>query len=669
MKHRWQAFQTWMSEILPRLPELSVLKNNHPTWLYNEKRTPQNVFQIALIYLFMEDHPLWENTKNILNKLALTEEWQTVASFLLGVREELQHEICNSTVSIPPNTQGLTIEEGQLFLQTWKTFFPEGVEISTNLDLARKDLLQKRTIKIKKKNPQPIDDPARQILFTSNVLLRPPLKISEKLSPNILKIVEANQSEQQKFWYDHPIPLDAPAQNNEILYGLNGLEQMMTFEQQRGNARAGQKLSCVLSCSVTHTYLHQIAREYVGQLIAEQGRFKHLNIYLFTETDCREIVETILKPAAKHYFAVKEADFSVFGVDGEYGRHYSFLKAIAAFWQVLIEPEIKATFKIDLDQVFPQQKLVQETGLSALEHFKTDLWGAEGEDFRQRSVYLGMIAGALVNATDIGTSLFTPDVRNPKSPEAPEEYIFFSRLPQALSTEVEMMTRYNHPPLDGQTNCLQRIHVTGGTNGLLVRALFEYQPFTPSFVGRAEDQAFILSVFNQKAPLLRYVHQPGLIMRHDKELFAQEAIKAAELGKIIGDYVRMIYFSAYARWLDPQLTNIKQELDPFTGSFISPIPKTVVLLRFLLKGLELAQHQQTETVGEFLQIGIKRLHEALEFTKGSPSPLTKQIEQEKNSWALYYRVLKKLQQKISEQDPFALDIKELANQLIQRTKL
>jgi len=53
-----------------------------------------------------------------------------------------------------------------------------------------------------------------------------------------------------------------------------------------------------------------------------------------------------------------------------------------------------------------------------------------------------MIAGALVNESDIDNSLFTPDVRFPERSLLPDERLFFSVLPQAVSTRAEMMTRY-----------------------------------------------------------------------------------------------------------------------------------------------------------------------------------------------------------------------------------
>jgi hypothetical protein len=74
---------------------------------------------------------------------------------------------------------------------------------------------------------------------------------------------------------------------------------------------------------------------------------------------------------------------------------------------VLVDPGIKATFKIDLDQVFPQAVLVAETGSSAFEHLGSPLWGARGRDAEGRPIELGLLAGALVNEADIGRGLFT----------------------------------------------------------------------------------------------------------------------------------------------------------------------------------------------------------------------------------------------------------------------
>ncbi len=663
----WKSFTAWMSQVLPLLPGLAQ------TWKMPQTGDVSSMlnafYQSSLIYLFAEQHEHYAQATRFLKKLQNNAQFAEAVRFVWQTKSLIQQEVETPAVKQRLNKLAPQLTPSEVFKETWKVFFPEGLPALLNRQQAEAQLRRLRQVKIVQANQTPIQNPARQILFTSNVLLRPPLETLENLSPAIQQIVKKNQNQPQKFWYDHPIPLDAPAENNEILYGLNGLDQALAFEKQRGNLPEGQKLTCVLSCSVTHDYLHQVARDYVRGLIHQQGGFRHLNVYLFTEEDSRLLVEQVLIPAVQHYWGDHQERFEVFGTDGEYGRHYTFLKAIAALWQTVMDPEIKATFKIDLDQVFPQEKLVQETGQSAFELFQTPLWGAQGIDANQQKVQLDMIAGALVNAQDVDRSIFTPDVPYPPPPTTAEEHIFYSKLPQALSTQVEMMTRYQKPPLDGRSHCLQRVHVTGGTNGILIRALFTHQPFTPSFFGRAEDQAFILSVFDQKQPLLRYLHQPGLIMRHDKQLFAQKAIQAAELGKIIGDYVRMIYFSAYARHLHSDIDRVKSELDPFTGSFISPLPIGVAMLRFLLKGHSLIEAKSHEQAQEFLEIGVQRLQKALQFVQGTPSLFSLQLEKEQRSWQNYYQTLQKWAAHIKQGEHFALSLKDKAQNLIKACRL
>ncbi|MDO8835038.1 MAG: hypothetical protein Q7V01_05555, partial [Vicinamibacterales bacterium] len=380
---------------------------------------------------------------------------------------------------------------------------------------------------------------------------------------------------------------------------------------------------CVLSVSVTHAGLHGLGRPYLEQVLAAGPPLDHLRVFAFTETDCGSLVDRVLEPALRRWRPSENPASlrEVFGVDGRYGRHYSFLKAIAALWHVLVDPGVRATFKIDLDQVFPQAELVAEAGMSAFGHFETPLWGAVGEDADGRPVDLGMIAGALVNQRDIHEGLFTPDVTFPRGAIAPDEFVFFSRLPQALSTEAEMMTRYASGAVpDGRRTCLERIHVTGGTNGILVDRLRRFRPFTPSFVGRAEDQAYVLSVLGT-GERLGYLHASGLFMRHDKEGFAREAMALAKAGKEVGDYVRILVFSAYARALGPGLGGVKAVVDPFTGCFISTLPVTVVLLRFALRTASLFAAGKREEALEFVRTGVPQLREGLEITGGHPSAL------------------------------------------------
>ena len=331
----------------------------------------------------------------------------------------------------------------------------------------------------------------------------------------------------------------------------------------------------------------------------------------------------------------------------------------------MIDPEIEATFKIDLDQIFPQQELIEQTGASAFEHLQTPLWGATGQDTEGHPIELGMIAGALVNQRDIDQGLFTPDVTFPEGELTPDEYIFFSKLPQALSTEAEMMTRYQSGTMvDGHDTCLQRIHVTGGTNGILVDSLRRFQTFTPGFIARAEDQAYLLSTL---APSMRlgYVHASGLIMRHDKENMLQDAIATTKVSKQIGDYLRILIFSAYAEALPQSVHEIKHLTNPFTGCFISQLPTTVTLLRFACKVALLFNEGQVAEATEFMRVGIPQLQEGLQFTHGQFSELKQVYQRERQGWQLFYHALTGVEQALQQGKDWALSVQTAAKQVVE----
>jgi hypothetical protein len=572
----------------------------------------------------------------------------------------------------------------------WSVFFPEGVGIRGHESGRESSLRATRTVTIATPNPLPILDPARELLFTSNVLLTTPSpsRPIEELPypPDLLHELARAAAQPQAHWYDHPIQIGVEPASNELLYGLRGLDEAIEFERRRTSG-AG-RVTCVLSVSVTHPGLHAIARRYVEAELATSEPLRHLDVLVFTEDDTDRLVDEVLVPGVDRFLELEAADASsvasllrqVLGVDGAYGRHYSFLKAIAALWHVLLDPQVRGTFKIDLDQVFPQEVLVAETGQTAFEHLGTSLWGARGFDSRGREVELGMLAGALVNERDIGRGLFTPDVGYPDRPLAADQYVFFSGLPQALSTRAEMMERYDAPERDGSSACLERVHVTGGTNGILVDALRRHRPFTPSFIGRAEDQAYLLSVLRRwdegtdgARPRLAYAHAAGLIMRHDKEAFAGEAMAAAEAGKLIGDDVRILQFSAYARVVagsiaagraDPAaaVAAVKAILDPFTGCFVSRLPATVAMLRFALRVARVLQEGRADLGLEIAEIGARRLDEALTFTRGEG--FEQQISRERAAWDRYYDVLDALEGALRTSDPVALDLQRRAREII-----
>jgi hypothetical protein len=499
----------------------------------------------------------------------------------------------------------------------------------------------------------PLEDPARELLFTSNVLLTVPHSREEIHSlpydREMKSRIRAAFDSEQQFFYDHPIHIGTPLESNEAIYGLRGLEEAVRYEKGQGRAAPEACATVLLSLSVTHEALHEVGRDYLEAEIRRAGGFEHLEVYLFTEVECRRIVEEVLRP----FLTEEEAEEVglVFGVDGEYGRHYSFLKAIAAFWNVFIDPAIRATFKIDLDQVFPQLELEEQTGRSAFGHFATPLWGARGTDNDGTPVELGMIAGALVNEGDIHAGVFSPDVPYPDEIPAGEASVFFNKLPMAISTRAEMMTRYGTGTLDGRTRCIERVHVTGGTNGILVDQLRQYRPFTPSFIGRAEDQAYLMSVLYENegsGPQLRYVHEPGLIMRHDKEAFAGESIAAARDGRFVGDLVRTFYFTRYAESLPWDTDRTKAQLDPFTGCFITDRCYTVIMLRLVLHAAAILFAEGADAGAEahaasLLALAERKLKPLFEADTDS-NFVGKRVQREREAWNYYYHALREAEE-------------------------
>jgi len=542
--------------------------------------------------------------------------------------------------------------EPELADAIWRAFFPEALYLDKNPHRQIPLLRQRRRVRIEELAKRPIENPAREIVFTSNVLLSPPLKGNVEGSRRIAEVIEGARqvaNEPQLYWYDHPIPIGTPMANDEFIYGLCGLADALRYERLRGTVSPEDRLTVLLSVSVTHKGLHEWAPKWLRARLAElePGRLDGLDVYAFTESDTRRAVDIIM-PWLKDAEVGKSLR-ECFGVDGEYGRHYSFLKAFPTLWPVLTDRAFRAAFKLDLDQVVPQSELCAETGKSFFEHFCTRLWGARGVDEDGREVDFGLIAGALVNKKDISSGLFTPDIPWPDELPREESLLFFKQRSMAVSTRAELMTRYGAQDApDGISEAIQRIHVTGGTVGIRFDALRHYRPFTPTFVGRAEDQAYILSVLdsNSDEKALRYAHVSGLIMRHDKETFATDAIQAGKAGAYVGDLLRLFVFSSYAAFLPGGQEGIKRIVDSFTGCFITPMPTTLALLKLALSLLT-ADGGSTEFRTRVLDLAGKRLSGWVSNLDDEAAKLKKMWHRERQAWDGFYEALKRIEKAAS----------------------
>ena len=218
--------------------------------------------------------------------------------------------------------------------------------------------------------------------------------------------------------------------------------------------------------------------------------------------------------------------------------------------------------------------------MSIFEIFKNQkYWGGSGIDFEDRLVDLGMLAGGLVNKGETHKNYLIPDVKRPLKKTifstVSSKRVFCPDWSHALSTEAEIIYENEN---------IHRVHVTGGTKGITLNALEKWAPFTPSFINRAEDQAFIISSLN-KNEFLSHIHAPYLIMRHDKLDFAKRTVTNAKLGKEIGNLERILLFSYYSKCPHFDFDLIKDHLWPYTSSFIQKFPEILLYFILLIDGI------------------------------------------------------------------------------------
>ena len=538
-------------------------------------------------------------------------------SFINTKKNELTFKLFNKFFEID-GKKDLDRFEALSKRQMWGTFCPEALESFENPDNLKNKLLERRKLKNIEESKILLKNPALEILFTSNVLITTPSDFSSKNIPEeINKYLQKFKNVKQSFWYDHPIPLDSLESENEIIYGLKNLDKALAFEVQRKNINKLDKITLILSVSVTHEGLEDIALKYIKLIIKKYLKLKHINVFLFDEDTCNKI--------SSYIFSSKDHTINNLGVNGNYGRHYTFLKYILLLWNRFVDSNFRYSFKIDLDQIFDQEMLLRNTGFSIFEIFKNQKnWGGSAFDYQGNKVDLGLLAGALVNKNDISDGLFTPDVKRPNNTDLLSQFsskkIFCPEWPQSLSTEAELMY---------QSNDIQRIHVTGGTTGITLDCLKKWTPFTPSFINRAEDQAFGISSI-QENEYLSHIHGKNLIMRHDKHSFATKSIEMSKFGKEIGNLERILLFSYYAQGHELGYNKLKQKLWPFTSCFLTKDPEILTGLIFLIDGCFNGNIYVSE--------GTKRLMNTHIFCK---TELNKQLINEKNFWKELVELLEK----------------------------
>ncbi len=514
-------------------------------------------------------------------------------------------EACN-----PSTWQNLTSKEN-----IWDEFCVNAYSASSDPKRMFDEIRRRRVLRNICPAKKSLRDPATELLLTSNILVSPPIDPeSIEVPEQFRKASREFFNRQQDHWYDHPIPIDAADEENEIIYGLRNLDAAIAIEHSRGSLGSKPKIDLVLSLSVTHYGMEVLAYRYVEYIIRTKLNLQHLNIFLFDENLTANLIKT-LSPGNRHLQ-------DVFGVNGAYGRHYNFLKAILVIWNRVFRPAARYTFKIDLDQVFDQSFLIRKFSKTALQLLCNKNWGGSAVDWKGRDVELGLISGGLINEADWNSEDLTSDIKRPINNEIFRQFtskkIFCSQWPQAISTEAEILN---------QSENAQRVHVTGGTTGITIEALFRWRPFTPSFINRAEDQAYAISSILE-SEYLTHLHAAGLIMRHDKNVFASRVIAHASDSKAIGDVERILFFSNYTRFLNIPQKVASEHLWPFTSSFIAENPEQLVQLIFSVDG--------SIRGDSYVSDGAKRLKKCLVFCKNQ---ISSQLNFEKQAWNDFYETL------------------------------
>ncbi|HKI48915.1 MAG TPA: hypothetical protein VKA69_06290, partial [Desulfobacteria bacterium] len=198
----------------------------------------KNINAAFLILLSGNDHRLYAAANEYLDSLKGDEKWGGVVRFMSNGVSLIQEEIetlCHSDIDFKS-----TLEKAALFCaqpdtlwgteslrKIWEVFFPEGAESLLNQEAEIFALRAKRRVRVTAPNASPIDNPSRQMLFLSNLLVTTPQALNSLDNFPILvaQKLKETMAEKQRYWFDHPIQMGVPNANNEAIYGLRGLDK------------------------------------------------------------------------------------------------------------------------------------------------------------------------------------------------------------------------------------------------------------------------------------------------------------------------------------------------------------------------------------------------------------------------------------------------------------
>mgnify|MGYP001365948814 CR=1 FL=1 len=127
---------------------------------------------------------------------------------------------------------------------------------------------------------------------------------SKNIPPQYLREALNFARKEQNYWYDHPISIDASIEENEILYGLQKLDEAIDFEKNRGIIKPHAKISMILSISVTHIGMEELAERYVADLINENLRIKNLKFPVLGKPTRYLLINSYNGPSISDIFVI-----------------------------------------------------------------------------------------------------------------------------------------------------------------------------------------------------------------------------------------------------------------------------------------------------------------------------------------------------------------------------
>lgn len=452
-------------------------------------------------------------------------------------------------------------------------------------ELALKDeeILDRWRLSGVEENPAPIRP--EEVVLQLNALYTEP----EGAPPSIWK--EAIRSSYDKATpeergvcaeYDHPVPLFAPAEEHELIGCLKELDEDIAYEKECGVLPKDHVVTVVVSVSVTHPYLDDVAGRWLRELLGGAG-YRHLRILFLTEGALRWCQSELF---------MKE--YPVFSVLGSYARHFNALK----YFQLLLERGfgLRAGFKLDTDEGIRSRELKEITGRSWFQTLCHPLWGGRATDWKGRTFELGVNEGEYVDSRDIDRlgyagALREPDVKIPATLLG-EELFFQKSLAHGRAT-----TLYNRA---GDNAPLSHPVVKGGGYGITNAALRLATPFAHSRTGRAEDQQFYFSAI---ANGVKGIFAPNLRIAHYKSSVAK-AEEKTEAGRLIGDLLRLLLF----HYLIPAF-GVKEDVDPMPGVFATRLARPLALFHLVYRSWCMHNRGKERVASELLQRGIPQLME------------------------------------------------------------